>query len=185
MNRWKNDIDEITGLYRSSFGHLDAEKLSWKPDQQTWSIAENIQHIMQLNTSYFPLIDSMKAGTWKKPLAARIPGAAGLMKSLILLFVQPDRRRKMKTFQIWEPSSIERPGTILERFESHQEELKQRIDESQVLLDQGAVIASPASRFIVYKLEDAFDIMVTHEKRHLRQARELLSQLPAGDNNRL
>ncbi|MEX2585250.1 MAG: DinB family protein [Balneolaceae bacterium] len=179
MIRWSNEIDEITRQYQSSFGHLNAEKLSWKPDQQTWSIAENIQHVIQLNASYFPLINSMKAGTWKKPLAARIPVAAGLMKSLILLFIQPDRRRKMKTFQIWEPSTIERPEIILDRFESHQEELKRMIDESQILFDEGAVIASPASRFIVYKLEDAFDIMVTHEKRHLNQARELLPLLPA------
>lgn len=178
MNRWKEEIDEITQQFRSSFGHLDAEKLSWKPDQQTWSIAENIEHVIRLNSSYFPLIKSMKTGTWKKPLAARVPGVARMMKSLILLFVQPDRRKKMKTFQIWEPSTIEQPETILDRFESHQEELKQMIDESQLLLDQDAVIASPASRIIVYKLEDAFDIIVTHEKRHLQQARELLPQLP-------
>jgi hypothetical protein len=36
------------------------------------------------------------------------------------------------------------------------------------------VISSPANKNIVYKLETAFDIIVSHEQRHLEQAKEIL-----------
>jgi hypothetical protein len=44
-------------------------------------------------------------------------------------------------------------------------------------LNGKTVIASPASKMIVYTLDTAFDIIVTHERRHLEQAREVLRQL--------
>ena len=45
------------------------------------------------------------------------------------------------------------------------------------LLEKGTVISSPANKNIVYKLENAFDIITTHEQRHLEQAREVLADL--------
>jgi hypothetical protein len=44
-------------------------------------------------------------------------------------------------------------------------------------LEKGTVISSPANKYIVYKLETAFDIIVAHEERHLEQAKEVLSVL--------
>lgn len=47
------------------------------------------------------------------------------------------------------------------------------------LIQQGAIISSPANRNIVYTLETAFDIIVAHEQRHLEQAREIKHMLQA------
>ncbi len=66
---------------------------------------------------------------------------------------------------------------ILQQFEKHQSELKQQIAFCEKLIGKGAVISSPANKNIVYKLETAFDIIVSHEERHLEQAKEVLQQL--------
>ena len=42
---------------------------------------------------------------------------------------------------------------------------------------QGLMVPSPASKVIVYFLEDALEILVTHEERHLNQAREVRALL--------
>jgi len=63
------------------------------------------------------------------------------------------------------------------RFKNHQEALKQRIKEVDDLVKKGTVISSPANKIIVYKLETAFDIIVTHEQLHLEQAKEILNLL--------
>jgi hypothetical protein len=91
--------------------------------------------------------------------------------------VQPDRRKKMKTFPIWQPSQSEIAADILQQFENHQEQLKNLIESSSDLLDQRAIISSPANKNIVYTLETAFDIIVTHERRHFEQAKEVLATL--------
>jgi hypothetical protein len=93
---------------------------------------------------------------------------------MILGSVQPDRKRKMKTLAIWEPRAGNSDAGVLHRFEEHQSALKNMMTTCSDLLDQGTVISSPGNRNIVYKLETAFDIIVTHERRHLEQALEVL-----------
>ena len=83
----------------------------------------------------------------------------------------------MKTFPIWEPSNSQVKSDIILLFKNHQTELQQNIEDAKELLKNDVVISSPANRNIVYKLETAFDIIVTHEQRHLEQAREILSIL--------
>ncbi len=42
---------------------------------------------------------------------------------------------------------------------------------------------SPANKNIIYTLETAFDIIVTHEQRHLAQAKEVLEMLKNKNSN--
>ena len=91
----------------------------------------------------------------------------------ILKSVNPDRKSRMRTLPIWEPTKSNVDTNIFSRFAAQQSLLKENIQSCLDLLDQGVVISSPANRIIVYKLDRAFDIIVTHERRHLEQAREL------------
>lgn len=167
-------LDQITEQFVSSFGSLSEEQLNWKPDPKTWSIAQNIHHLIVVNETYYPILASLKDGTYKTPFMAKLGFMVTFIGNLILNAVKPDRRRKMKTFPLWEPASSKVDGDIVARFQKHQEELKRQIESSQALIDKRAVISSPASRNIVYKLETAFDIIVSHEQRHLEQAKEVL-----------
>ena len=87
----------------------------------------------------------------------------------------------MKTFPIWEPSTSEISGDIIDRFSRHQEALKHLIESSEDLVAAGTVISSPANKHLVYKLETAFDIIIAHEQRHFEQAREVLAKLNKKD----
>jgi hypothetical protein len=80
----------------------------------------------------------------------------------------------MKTFPIWEPNTSNVIGDILSRFQNHKNELVQKIEAAKELVEKGVVISSPANKNIVYKLETAFDIIVSHEQRHFEQAKEIL-----------
>jgi len=44
MENLTSQIDDITEQFSTLFGSLPAEQLHWKPDAQTWSIAQNIDH---------------------------------------------------------------------------------------------------------------------------------------------
>ena len=52
MNRWSGQIDKLTEVFLNSFTNLTEEELNWKPAAGTWSIAENIDHLIQVNKSY-------------------------------------------------------------------------------------------------------------------------------------
>ena len=173
MELWRNEIDNITQNFIKSFGELSFEQLNWKPNTKAWSIAQNIDHLIVINESYFSIIDLIRKGTYKTPLIGKFDFIVSFFGKSILKGVQPDRKKKMKTFLIWEPTKNKISIEILDRFKKHQSELKNIIVNSNDLVKKGKVISSPVNKNIVYKLDKAFEIIVTHEKRHFEQSKEI------------
>ncbi len=177
MKHWIHQIDKTTTAFQATFGDLTTEQLNWKPNPSTWSIAQNIDHLIVINQSYFPLFADLKAGKFKQPFIARFGFIVSFIGKTILKAVQPDNRKKITTFAIWEPTESKIANDILLRFSQHQDQLKQEIDAAKDFIQQGAVIYSPANKNIAYTLETAFDVITTHEVRHLEQAKEVLALL--------
>ena len=173
MNHWIDQIDKHTQSFTELLSSLSREELNWRPNPDVWSIGQIVDHIMVINSSYFPELEALRSGNQKTPVMARFGFLVSFFGKAILKSVEPGRKKKIRTFPIWEPSMDHFSLEILENFINHQEELKKEIMNSQELIEKETVIHSPANRNIVYKLETAFEIMVTHEERHLEQAREL------------
>lgn len=178
MDNIITQVDEITEKFINAFVALTGEQLNWKPDPQTWSISQNIEHLIIVNESYYPIIESIRNTDYKPPFTSKINFIVSLLGKMILKSVSPDRHRRTKTFPIWEPPVSEIPSDILKRFENHQKDLKNIISNSIDLISEGTIISSPANKNIVYKLETAFEIIVKHEQRHFNQAKEVLDKLP-------
>ena len=177
MINFEEQIDKTTQDFIETFGELSNKEINWKPDAETWSIAQNIDHLIVINETYFPLIDALKKGTYKLPFVAKIGFLVSFFGNFILKAAQPDRKNKMKTFSIWEPSKSNIPDGLLDKFKNHQLELKKIIKDSEELVNHGTIISSPSNKYIVYKLEKAFEIIVSHEQRHFEQAKEILNLL--------
>lgn len=179
INQWKQRIDAVSHAFRAIGDNLDGRALNRRPSPDSWSVAQILEHLITINQSYFPLLDQIVLGEYRLPLHGRLPFLRRYFGRFVLKGVQPDRRRRMKTFPIWEPGQSDLPTDMTDRFLKHQAKLKSRIEDALPLLEQNVILNSPASRMIVYSLEDAFEIIVTHEERHLEQAREVLDRLSA------
>lgn len=181
LENWTSSLREITQIVSREFGSLSPQQLNWKPNPNTWSIAQNLHHLVVVNETYYPVLDSLNAGSYRAPFKAKLGFMVSFLGKSVLKAVQPDRQKKMKTFPIWEPSSGIVIDDVLNKFQMHQAELIRRIESSKALLEKGVVISSPAKRQIVYKLETAFDIIVAHEKRHFEQSKEILELIKANN----
>ena len=177
MNRWTEEIDKITGRFLNSFSILSEDELNWKPSPEVWSIAQNMDHLITLNETYFPVFAHLKSGSNSLPFIAKFGFAVNFFGKMILKSVQPENRKKMKTFSVWEPKQSNFSKNILNQFEEHQTRLKEEISEIIYLIKKNVVISSPANKNIVYKLETALDIIIAHEKRHFQQASEVYELL--------
>jgi len=177
MKDWASELDAITEQFLTSFGGYSSEQLNWKPNYQTWSIAQNIDHLIAVNESYYPVLVSLNEGTHKTPFIAKFGFMVSFLGKTILKAVNEDRKKKMKTFPIWEPTAGDLDGGILQRLEKHQTQLKRHMEASLDLINKGVVISSPANKNIVYTLEAAFDIIVSHERRHLEQAKQVVKDM--------
>lgn len=174
-HQWTEEITRITAAFEQEFGQLTEQQLHWKPNPGIWSIGQNLDHLIRINTSYEPVIAAARSPHYRLPFLAKFPFLVRYMGKVILRSVQPDRRKKMRTFPLWQPSSDPVEPGILHRFSLQQQSLIRLIESCQDLLDAQAIISSPANRSIVYSLATAFDILVSHEWRHFNQAKEVKS----------
>lgn len=174
IQQWLNQVDQNTQLFLDHFGHLSNDQLNWKPALDTWSIAQNVDHLIVINSTYFPVLNALKHGTYRTPFVAKFGFLVSFFGKTILDASMPDRRKKMKTLSIWLPAESHIPEGILGRFQEHQRVLKEHIQKAIPFIEKNVVIASPANKYIVYTLSKAFEIIVTHELRHLAQAKDVL-----------
>jgi len=177
IKAWKDTIEQTTQAFLSTFGHLSDDQLTFKPDASTWSIAENLQHLIVINRSYFPIFQQLLDGKYVKPFIGNINFLTNALGNMILKSVSPANPKKLKTIPIWSPGKYQTEGTekdLLSRFKTHQEQLANWIDKLAPFIEKGQVIHSPANRLIAYRLETALDIITQHEIRHYQQAKRLL-----------
>ena len=179
IQEWSREIDKVTEDFKNRFEGLSLEMLNWKFSSGKWSIAQNMDHLIVINRTYFPVISALKACTYQTPVISKIPAIVSFFGKAVLKASEPTRRKKRRTLLIWEPSQTQFTNEVFEKFADHQEELKKEITGSIELLRNGAIVSSPALRLVVYTLEMAFEIIVSHEKRHLAQATEVYDLLDA------
>ena len=129
-------IDDVTEQFLREFGHLHRDQLNTRISSGTWSIAQNIEHLIKVNETYYPVIDSVRKGTYELPFFGRMPFMIRFFGRFILKAVDPDRRKKIKTFPLWEPSKSDIDSAILARFASHQEQLKELLKKSEDLVQE-------------------------------------------------
>ena len=167
-------LDKITKDTFDSFMGLSLDKIHKKPNPKSWSIAENIEHLITINKTYFPIFEKLQNGTYQGAFIGKFPFFTNLFGNLIYKSVSDGGKKKQKTFPLWEPRVTDGDDTILQRFQEHQEDLKDWIIKMEPFVGKHQIIHSPANKLIVYSLEKAIEIIIAHEQRHLDQAKNLL-----------
>ncbi|MFC4873233.1 DinB family protein [Negadavirga shengliensis] len=170
-DNWQMELANIAWEFEQTLKKSNVTDLNRKPGSQSWSIAEIISHLILVNTSYFPTFKQLLKNEYKPPLLGRVPMLGKKVGEMILDAMK--KPRKTKTFEIWQPSSQLYDKTILDRFFDQQHQLSSYVQKLEPLLEKGVMIASPANKWVVYSLDQAIEIILTHEKRHLGQIKTL------------
>src|SRR4051794_28121788 len=103
LTYWHREIENIANDFVNRFGTLSTEELNWKPNSQSWSIAQNIDHLIRVNETYFLIVAAIENDNYKVPFIARFSFVTNFFGKFILKVVEPERRKKIKTFSIWQP----------------------------------------------------------------------------------
>ena len=174
LNNLLSEGSQIAGDMKRSFGALSSGQLNWKPDESRWSIGQCIDHLITTNRTYLPIFekvskDNRSASGWK-----RVPFLPVVWGKILLHSVQPDNPRKRKTFNVFLPSMSDINKRIVGDFIVHQKELITLISETDSVDHEKIVVTSPVSRLVTYTLKYCCLIIITHEKRHLLQAKRVM-----------
>jgi DinB superfamily len=165
------DAESIALEAQRTFGSLSPAQLNWKPGADAWSVAQCFDHLIRINSTYFPALRRIQEKGYTPGWRDRVPFLSRLIGSLVLKAVEPGAPRKFKAAAHVTPASSAIDGQIIERFVTHQQEVIRHMKQTAERGDLGGmIIVSPVASAAFYSVLDAFRIVVAHERRHMEQA---------------
>ncbi len=168
-------LEAVTTDVRTAFGGLSAEELNQRPADGGWSVAQCLDHLITINTLYFPLLDSMRVGPPTPSAWERFSPLSGLFGRLLTKSLSPDSKRKVKTTRKAQPSASTIDAGIIDRFTEHQDALIERVRGiAPTVNHETTIVTSPLAALVTYSLADCLTLLAVHEQRHLAQAKRVL-----------
>jgi hypothetical protein len=169
------EIDQISKDAAESFGNLGRDQLNWKSSPKVWSIAQCFDHLITINSLYFPMFSKMQSENVTSSLLERYSPLSGFFGRYLIKVLSPDYNKKIKTSKKAYPSASDLGGDIIERFGEHQRQLADHVNQISSKIDlKKMIITSPLIGFVTYSLDDTLTILTVHERRHLDQAKRVM-----------
>ena len=164
------DSSAFQSNFQASFGHLTVAQLNWKPNPETWSVGECLDHLITTNRSYFAQLTAMSKGDKYESFWEKLPFLHDFWGKMLLKTVSEKVEKKAKSPQAFQPTRSTVPHNILEEYAKNHAELIALIVGTDQIDHERAMLTSPAASFVTYSLKNAVEILLTHEKRHFQQA---------------
>ena len=170
-------VRAITDETRADFGGLAAQQLNWKPAPDQWSVAQCFDHLVTTSGAYFPILEKVLSGEKKDTFWEGVPWLPALWGKMVIKAVDPQSKLKVKAPKVFRPSSSSVNEAVIHRFISQQNQLIRYMKATEDLDVGRIIISSPVTNLVTYSLMDAYRIIITHQKRHLLQAKRVASEM--------
>ncbi len=96
----------------SSFGDLSGERLNWKPNARSWSVAQCLDHLITADKTYMVQLEAIAAGRKEASFWEDLPLFPRVWGALVRWGVHPDTRLRIRTITAFYPKSSNLPDTI-------------------------------------------------------------------------
>lgn len=170
---------------------IDAENLlvglndlqfNWRPSSNKWSMAECIDHLivtgrLSIANIYHSISDARSRG-----LLSLGPFRYSLIEKFFVRAMEPQSRMKFKAPKVYVPSPNHSCAELRTSFIKLQDEFLLCLKESDGIDLSRVKVSNPVSKWIRFSLGQEFAFNTAHERRHLWQARQILShpEFPGG-----
>lgn len=166
------EMNECAKDVQNSFGSLTNEQLNWKPAENSWSIAQCLDHLIRSNIEFDDEWPKLLSGARKNSFLENWSPLTGFFGRLLISSLAKDSRKtKAPSKSIVPPSEVD--AGIVDRFVENIETTNKNIAGCEGVDLHKTVLTSPFMGLITYRLDDAFSILVEHSKRHIRQAKRV------------
>lgn len=173
LNSLEDRVEDHLQLAVNRFQNLPESELLRPSENGGWSIAQCLWHLNSYGDFYLPEIDrAMKA---KKGNPMRDTFKRGWIGSYFTKMVSPETgKRKMKAMKANSPELELDAYAVVAEYIRQQETLLLYIREAKHKDLEAHKLKTSVSVFINLKLGDVLQFLVTHDDRHLQQAKRNL-----------
>ena len=155
------------------FQALPADVLNFKPDANTWSILECIEHLNRYGDFYLPEVEKQMLKTGAHKAIDRFK--SGLLGNYFVEMIKPkEKLNKIKALDEMNPNNSELDATSLDRFIKQLNRWLQLFERAETINLTKVKTAISFTKLIRLRLGDTLRFVVHHNERHLVQAKNLL-----------
>jgi len=158
---------------RSVVSGLSDAQLNWKPAPDKWSIAQCLEHLTAASSGFNPyFVEALARGRERFGAASPPTYQPSFLGRWLIKHVEPESPRKLRAPKIFKPSASN-VQNALDSFLEQQKAFLKFVRATDGIDYNRTRLRSPVTPLVRYSLADAYVITVSHEQRHLQQARRV------------
>ncbi|MFL6264191.1 MAG: DinB family protein [Thermoanaerobaculia bacterium] len=149
---------------------LDDERLNWRPDERSWSIAQCLDH---LNAGSFAYLEPMREAlerARRKGAVRRGPIRPGPFGRWFVATLEPPPKRRLPAPKKIVPAPRKGKAEVMEEWRRAQVAVKDLLREAAGLDLNGTRFVNPFIPLIRFSLGTGLAVLPAHQRRHLLQA---------------
>jgi hypothetical protein len=154
---------------------LTDAQFAWRSAPDVWSVGDCLDHLNATARAYLPVMDEGIADAIRRGLYGPGPYAYNWIGRLFVYLTAPPPRVRLKAPPVFLPAPARPRHEVLPAFRAYQVQYIDRLRQANGLDLARARVSSPAARWLRIPLGSSFALMAAHERRHLAQARRVIS----------
>jgi hypothetical protein len=170
--RLATDLDANDQAARRLVAELSEEQLNWQPAHGSWSVGQCLEHLCITNEAYLPAISLALNGKPDAPVEQITPGWFG--RWFIRSFIEPSPVTKRAPAPAKIRPTAHVGASVLERFLAGNESFRELTVQAHAKNVNRIRFWNPFIPGIRFTVGTGLQIVVGHERRHLRQAERVL-----------
>ncbi len=153
---------------------LSEGQANWRPGPGRWSVAECLAHLNETADCYLAAIDRGLDRGEARNLTGKGPFRYRWFGRWFVRQLEPPPKRAFKAPAMFAPRSDLGLADVAQRFLAAQAHLQARLLRANGLHLARIKVTSPVSRWIRFELGQCFNVVASHERRHLWQAHQVV-----------
>jgi len=152
---------------------LQEAQFNWRPDAQSWSIAECLLHLNMVGDRCVHMLEPALAEARARGRLAEGPFGYGWLGKWIIAHTEPPSKHKYKAPRAFTPAYGQPITAVLPTFRHLQEQLSRQLEQASGLDLARIKLPAPEAPPLRFNLQFTFAWIAAHERRHLWQARQV------------
>lgn len=171
LTQLQREAEQTTDDVRVLVSGLSDEQLNRRPDADSWSIAQCLEHLVLTGEAYHPRVVEVLESSANGGAAYR-PSIFG---RLFLAMGGPRVRLPLKAHRLFHPGRDTLPNS-LQRFIALQAELIDLISRAKGA-DLRTRVTAPHAKVLSLQLGETLTMLVRHQQRHVAQAQRVRQEI--------
>jgi len=175
IDGFREQFEQLAAEADALVAPLSDQQFQWQPRPDSWSVAQCVEHLNVTARLYLPKLDEGIAEAIRRGAYGPGPFTYNWMGRFMVWIVSPTTRIKAKAPKPFQPAQGRPRQEVMAAFRAYQVQYIDRLRQANGLDLSRARVSSPVAAWLRMPLGSGFATMIAHERRHLAQARRVLS----------